>query len=125
MKKSSFVAMILGTIGSIFAALGMCMCLVKEWNAFRPGVIMGCAGIAILLLMIMVWRKMTKQDPIRMSGKNLATILLGRAGSLMLGVGMCFAMIWSNLVFGIVIGVLGIVMLLSLIPLVKGLEQNQ
>ena len=122
MKKSSFVAMILGTIGSIFAALGICMCLIKEWNAFQPGVIMSCIGVVILLIMVVVWRKMTKQDPIRMSGKNLAAILLGIIGSLMLGVGMCLVMIWSNLVFGIAVGLLGILLLLSLIPLVKGLK---
>lgn len=41
MKKSSFVAMIMGTIGGIFFALGMCMALIPEWNAFQPGVVMG------------------------------------------------------------------------------------
>ncbi|WP_347477125.1 hypothetical protein [Clostridium sp. Marseille-P299] len=41
MKKSSLVAMVLGTLGGIFLALGMCMCLLPEWNAFKPGVAMG------------------------------------------------------------------------------------
>lgn len=31
MKKSNFVAMILGTIGMVFFALGMCMALIEEW----------------------------------------------------------------------------------------------
>ena len=38
MKKSSFVAMILGTSGGILVALGMCMALIPEWNAFKPGI---------------------------------------------------------------------------------------
>ena len=42
------------------------------------------------------------------------------ASALMLGVGMCFAMIWGNMIIGIPIGVAGIVMLLSLIPMIKG-----
>ena len=58
MKKSNFVAMILGTIGGILFALGMCMALISEWNAFRPGVIMGAAGAVVLLIMVLVWRKM-------------------------------------------------------------------
>jgi len=33
--------MIMGTIGDILSAIGMCMCLLPEWNAFRPGVVMG------------------------------------------------------------------------------------
>ena len=32
MKKSNFVAMILGTIGMVFFALGMCMALIEEWG---------------------------------------------------------------------------------------------
>lgn len=58
MKKSSFVAMILGVIGGILFALGMCMALIPEWNAFVPGVVMGAAGVLVLLIMIFVWRKM-------------------------------------------------------------------
>ena len=44
MKKSSFVAMILGTVGGILFALGMCMALIPEWNAFNQGIIMGVIG---------------------------------------------------------------------------------
>lgn len=47
----------------------MCMCLLPEWNAFRPGVVMGCAGL-----------------------------------------------------IGIVIGIVGIILLLCLIPFIKGLK---
>ena len=32
MKKSNFFALIMGTIGGVFFALGMCMALVQEWN---------------------------------------------------------------------------------------------
>ena len=122
MKKSSFVAMILGTIGGILTSLGMCMCLLPEWNAFKPGVVMGCIGFAVLLVMVFVWRKMTNKEPIRMTGKTFVSILLGVLGSLLLGVGMCFVMVWSNIVVGVAIGLVGIIMLLSLIPLIKGLK---
>lgn len=122
MKKSSFVAMILGTIGGIFAAIGMCMCLLPEWNAFKPGVAMGCIGIVILLIMVAVWRKMENKAPIRMSGKTIGTVLVSVAGALLLGLGMCLVMIWNNLLLGIIIGVAGIILLLSLIPLIRGLK---
>jgi len=122
MKKSSFAAMVLGTIGGILASIGMCMCLIPEWDAFRPGVIMACAGVVVLLIMVIVWRKMTNKDPLRMSGKTLGAIFLGIIGALLLGVGMCLAMLWSQMVFGIVIGILGIVLLLALVPLMKGLK---
>ena len=122
MKKSSFVAMILGTIGGILFALGMCMALIPEWNAFRPGVIMGVVGAVVLLIMVLVWRKMEHKAPIHVSGKTIGTVLLGIAGALLLGVGMCLTMVWSNMILGIVIGIVGIVVLLCLIPLTKGLQ---
>lgn len=49
MKKSTFAAMIMGTVGGILFALGMCMALVAEWNAFKPGVIMGRLGLLCCL----------------------------------------------------------------------------
>ncbi len=37
MKKSSFVAMLLGTVSGMLFALGMCMALIQEWHSFTPG----------------------------------------------------------------------------------------
>ena len=122
MKKSTFVAMILGTIGGILFALGMCMALISEWNAFRPGVIMGVIGAVVLLIMVLVWRMMENKEPIKLSGKTIGATLIGIVGALLLGVGMCLTMVWSHLVAGIVIGIVGIVVLLCLIPFIKGLK---
>ena len=122
MKKSTFVAMILGTIGGILFSLGMCMALIPEWNAFREGVIMGSIGLVVLLLMVLVWRKMEKKAPIKVSGKTIVAFLIGIVGSLLLGVGMCLTMVWSKMILGIVIGIVGIVILLCLIPFIKGLK---
>ena len=122
MKKSSFVAMILGTIGGIFLSIGMCMCLLSEWNAFKPGVVIGCIGLVILLVTLIVWRKMTNKAPIHMSGKEIGTIALGIAGALILGVGMCMVMVWNKMILGIIVGIVGIILLLSLIPIIKGIK---
>ena len=122
MKKSTFVAMILGTVGGILFALGMCMTLIPEWNARMQGIIMGIIGMVVLLIMVMVWRKMENKAPIKLSGKTIGATLIGIVGALLLGVGMCLTMVWSNMVLGIVIGIVGIVVLLCLIPFIKGLQ---
>lgn len=122
MKKSTFVAMILGTIGGILFALGMCMALIPEWNAFKPGVIMGVAGVMVLLIMVIVWRKMEHKAPIQVSGKTIGASLIGIAGALLFGVGMCLTLVWGHMSIGIVIGIAGIVVLLCLIPFIKGLK---
>ncbi len=122
MKKSTFVAMILGTVGGILFALGMCMALIPEWNAFQPGVIMGVVGAVVLLVMVLVWRKMENKAPVKLSGKTIGATLIGIVGALLFGVGMCLTMVWSNMVVGIIVGIAGIVVLLCLIPFIKGLK---
>ena len=122
MKKSTFVAMILGTIGGILFALGMCMTLIPEWNAFNQGIVMGVIGAVVLLIMVLVWRKMENKSPVRPSGKMIGTVLLGIIGALVLGVGMCLTMVWSSMIIGIIVGIVGIILLLCLIPLTKGLK---
>lgn len=122
MKKSSFVAMLLGTISGVLFALGMCMTLIPEWDAFQPGIIFGCIGLVLGLITIVIWQKMEHKQPIQISGKTILTIIVGVIGALALGVGMCFCMVWDKMVIGIIIGLIGIVVLLSLIPLVKGIK---
>lgn len=122
MKKSTFTAMILGTIGGILFALGMCMALIPEWNAFQPGVVTGVIGAVVLLAMVLVWRKMENKAPVKLSGRTIGAILIGIVGALLLGVGMCLTMVWSHMVAGIIVGIVGIVVLLCLIPFIKGLK---
>lgn len=122
MKKSTFAAMIMGTVGGILFAIGMCMALVAEWNAFKPGVIMGAIGIVVLLAMVFVWRKLEKKEPIKLSGKVIGAVFIGIIGALLLGVGMCLTMVWSHMIAGILIGIVGIIVILCLIPFIKGLK---
>lgn len=123
MKKSSFVAMVLGTVSGVLFALGMCMALIVEWKAFQPGIIFGCLGLLLGLITLIVWRKMEHKEPVRFSGKAVLTVIIGVVGALALGVGMCFSMIWGKMVMGIVIGLGGIIVLLCLIPLTTGIRE--
>ncbi len=121
MKKSSFVAMILGTIGGVFFALGMCMALLPEWGLATQGTVCGVIGLIILLIALIVWRKMTGKAPIKLNGKTVAAVAVWVVGAL-LGVGMCLSMVFNRMVIGIIVGLVGIVVLLMLIPLLKGIH---
>ena len=122
MKKSSYIAMLLGTVSGVLFALGMCMALIREWDSFGPGIALGCVGVLLGLVTVGVWRKMEHKEPIRISGKAILTVVVGIAGALALGLGMCFTMVWGKLAVGIVIGLGGVMVLLSLIPLTKGIK---
>ena len=122
MKKSNFVALILGTVSGVFFTLGMCMALLPEWGMRNQGVVCGIIGIVLGLVTLAIWRKMEGKAPIHISGKTLVTILVGIVGALLLGVGMCLSMVFGKMVLGIAVGIIGIVVLLMLIPLTKGLK---
>lgn len=122
MKKKDFVTLILSTIGGILFALGMCMALLPEWGMMTPGVLMGLVGALILLSAVLIRRKMDGKPAIVFNGKTIGTTLLGVVGALALGVGMCMTMIWSMMVPGVMVGILGILLLLCLIPVIKGLR---
>ncbi len=122
MKKKDFVTLIMSTVGGILFALGMCMGLLPEWGAFKQGIVIGVIGAVILLAMVLVRRKMDGKPAIVFNGKAIGTTLLGILGAIVLGVGMCMTMIWDMLVPGIIVGIIGIVLLLCLIPVIKGLK---
>ncbi len=122
MKKSSFVALVMGTVSGVLFSLGMCMALVKEWAMLKEGVIMGIAGLVLGLATLLVWRRMEHKAPIRVSGKIVAQVVYAVLAALMLGVGLCLCLVQANYLLGTVIGLVGIVMLLGLIPMIKGLK---
>ena len=73
--------------------------------------------------MLFVHRKMQGKPAIKFNGKTVAIFNLAVVGALVLGVGMCMTMVWQGLLMqGIIVGVIGIVLLQSLIPLCKGIK---
>ena len=122
MQKKDFVTLILSTVGGIIFALGMCMALIPEWGAFVPGIVVGVIGAVILLVMVLVRRKMSGKKAIVFNARAIGITLLGVAGAIILGVGMCMTMIWDMMIPGIIVGIVGIVVLLCLIPAIKGLK---
>ena len=122
MKKSSFVALMMGTVSGVLFALGMCMALLPEWNAFREGVIFGGIGLALGVITLLVWCKMENKKMPKMNGKTLFRIIYAVVAVLILGTGMCLCMVWQKFVWGTLVGLFGIVMLIALIPMIKGIK---
>ena len=122
MKKSSFIALIMGTVSGILFALGMCMALLPEWDAFIEGVVFGGIGLILGVITFLVWCKMENKSLPKLSVKNLLRTIYVIVAVLMLGVGMCMCMVWEQFVWGAIVGILGIVMLIGFIPMVKGIK---
>ena len=122
MKKSSFLALVMGTVSGVLFALGMCMALLPEWNAFTEGVIFGGVGIVLGIITALIWCKMENKKLPKLCGKNVLRAVYTVIAVLVLGVGMCMCLVWQQIIWGTLVGLLGIVMLIALIPMIKGIK---
>ena len=50
MEKKNFIKLVLGVVGGLLFSLGMCMCLLPEWDMFTPGGGFTAAGAVVLLV---------------------------------------------------------------------------
>lgn len=126
MEKKNFIALIMGVIGGGLFALGMCMCLLPEWEAFNQGVVFGMIGVVVLLITWIVYRKMSGKQPIKLNAKVIGKVIYGIFAALVFGVGMCMIMVFENMMIqGILVGSVGIVLLLCLIPMCLGLKDKK
>ncbi len=123
MKKKNFVTLIVGVIAGLLFSVGMCMCLLPEWDAFTPGVVTtAIGGVALLGLFIVRWKMDGKK--ISFNWKLIGKVAFGVVAALILGVGMSMILVWEMMLAGIAVGIIGIVLLLCLIPMCIGLKEN-
>lgn len=125
MKKSDFITLVLGTLSGLLFALGMCMCLLPEWGVFEVGIGFGAAGIIGFLITIVTYRKLTGKKPVKVHPKTVGKIVYGVFASLVFGVGMAMTMAYEGMMLpGIMIGIVGIILLLCLIPMCLGIKKE-
>ena len=87
MKKENFITLIFGVLGGMLFGLGMCMCMLPEWGLFREGILMGTAGLVVLLILWAVRRKMQGKEPIRLNLKTVGIVVFGILGAMVFGIG--------------------------------------
>ena len=114
MKKETLLEIILGTIGGLVFALGMCMCLLPEWNLFTPGVVVSIIGFIILLCIIPIYRKEHPRKPRGPVNYGIIlTFVVGIVGSLIMGFGMSKVMVGEatsmDMLIGIITGIVGLI----------------
>lgn len=113
MKKSTIAAIsVMGTVGGLLLAIGMCMFLLPEWNAFVPGAVLAAIGAVTLLAIWPVSRKARGKAAVRLTGGYVASTLLGLAGAVALGIGLvnCLRTVTT---FGLAVGIAGLLLLLA------------
>ena len=114
MKKETLLEIILGTIGGLVFAIGMCMCLLPEWDMFTAGVVVAIIGFVILLSIIPIYRKShpkKKRGPINLG--IVFTWTIGVVGSLIMGFGMSKILVGdaskTDMIVGLITGIVGLI----------------
>ncbi|MBR3927444.1 MAG: hypothetical protein IKJ65_00420 [Clostridia bacterium] len=106
MTKRNFLFLVLTAAGSLLFALGMCMCLVPEWNAFTPGVITAALGMAALLAIALVkWISHGKPIP-RINWHKTGRIAYCVVSALVFGAGLAMLTAFENMMIpGMIVGI--------------------
>ena len=123
MKKSHFITLVICVIAGLIFSLGMCMCLLPEWNSFTLGVILTAIGGVVLASMGLTALVKNNKDRQSINWKLVGKISFGVISALILGIGMCMIMVWNLMLWGIVVGIIGLIMLLFLIPMFLKLKK--
>ena len=130
MKKDTLLEIILGTIGGLVFAIGMCMTLIPEWNLFNLGVVITVIGFILLLCIIPVYRSThPKKQHAPINWGIVFTWIIGVVGALIMGFGMSKVMIdapsQSEFILGIVVGIIGLLICVLSYPIYSYLKSNQ
>ena len=124
MEKKTFITLVLSVIGGMLFSLGMCMCLLPEWNMFHEGVVLGAVGAVELLITWLVHRKLSGKKAVKLNAKFVGKVLYGIVAAIVFGIGMALVMAFEMMIQGIIVGIIGMVLLLGLIPMFVGLKDS-
>lgn len=130
MKKETLLEIIIGTIGGLVFAIGMCMCLIPEWELLKAGIIVGIIGFLILLLIIPIYRKEHPRKKHEKTNWSLVlTWIIGIIGSLIMGYGMSRVMVDNtskmDMLVGIITGVVGLIICVLNYPIYSYIKSNK
>ena len=131
MKKETLLEIILGTVGGLIFAIGMCMCLIPEWDLFIAGIVVAITGFIILLCIIPAYRK---EHPRKVNNKKtdwglVLTWVIGVVGALIMGFGMSKIIVESpekiDMIIGMITGVVGLLICVLNYPIYSYLKSNK
>ena len=129
MKKETLLEIILSTIGGLIFAIGMCMCLIPEWNLFSIGVIITIIGFIILLCIIPVYKySHPKKEHTKINWKLVIAWIIGIIGALVMGFGMSRIMhgnpSQTDILIGMISGIIGLIICVLVYPIYSYLNKK-
>lgn len=130
MKKETLLEIILGTIGGLVFAIGMCMALIPEWDMLKSGIVVGAMGFIILLCIIPVYRSNhPRKEHTPVNFGIVVAWIIGIVGALIMGFGMSKVMVEDpskyDMIIGIITGIVGLIVCVLDYPVYSYLKDNK
>lgn len=124
MHKKHFISLLVGVTGGLIFSIGVCMMLLPEWGMTQYSSPLVAVGAVILVVLAIVLRKMSDKPAKKPNWKLIGKIAYGVLSALVLGTGMSMIMAFEGMMItGIIIGIVGIIMLMFLIPMFTGFKK--
>ena len=132
MRKETLLEIIIGTIGGLVFAIGMCMSLIEEWDMLIEGIIVGIIGFIILLCIIPIYKK--SHPKVEKKAKEIdfgivATFIIGIVGALVMGFGMSKILVddvgKTDMIIGLITGVIGLIVCVLNYPVYSYIKGNK
>ncbi len=121
MKKKYFINLIISVLAGLLFSVGLCMCLLSEWHLLTVGIVLASIGGVVLIIMGII--ALVKNPKKTINWKLIGKITYVVVATLILGFGMAMIMVWNIILWGILVGIIGLLMLLFLIPMFFGLQK--
>ena len=123
MKKRDVVTLMGGTVSALLLASGICMYLIRQWNLKTEGIVFAAVGFVIGIAVLIYIVAGNGKGKRIISKKTLEIVLLSLSGALALGGGMSLVMVYDVIFWGIILGIVGILLLMMLLPVTSGIEK--
>ena len=124
MKRNEFTTLVLGTLSALLLASGICMFLIEEWGLRTEGIVFASVGLVLGIAALIFIAANNTREKKSFPKRTFGIVLLSVSGALMLGGGMSLVMVYSCILWGIVLGIAGIFLLMMLIPVINGIEKK-
>ncbi|HEM6045947.1 TPA: hypothetical protein U2C66_000293 [Streptococcus suis] len=121
MKKRDFISSIAYTVSLLVLALGMCFYTLPEWEMTTLGMPLSVAGLLLLALSWVLQRKLAGKGGPKFDWKQIVKVIYCVFALLVFGGG--FALVTTgNFVLGLVLGLVGLILVIGMIPVTVGLK---
>ncbi|MBM7268294.1 hypothetical protein [Streptococcus suis] len=121
MKRRDFISLIAYTVSLLVLTLGMCFYTLPEWEMTSLGMPLSVVGLLLLVLSWGLQRRLTGKGAPRLDWKQIVKVIYCVFALLVFGGGFALVTI-GNFVLGLVLGFIGLVFIIGIIPVTVGLK---